>query len=111
MTTSLNKTLSISPYSGKIVEELDLIDEIRIWSYDHYNSYYRVLDDKQIVEILFVFNASRLLKVACPHYSYCPHFLKVGGFSLPLLSLLFFCPHYFPSKSKKSDLLRFFFVI
>ncbi|CAC9564158.1 hypothetical protein [uncultured Gammaproteobacteria bacterium] len=59
MTTSLNKTLSIFPYSGKIVEELDLIDEIRIWSYDHYNSYYRVLDDKQIVEILFVFNASR----------------------------------------------------
>ncbi|CAC9613832.1 hypothetical protein [uncultured Gammaproteobacteria bacterium] len=59
MTTSLNKTLSIFPYSGKIVKELDLIDEIRIWSYDHYNSYYRVLDDKQIVEILFVFNASR----------------------------------------------------
>ncbi|CAC9620630.1 hypothetical protein [uncultured Gammaproteobacteria bacterium] len=59
MTTSLNKTLSIFPYSGKIVKELDLIDEIRIWPYDHYNSYYRVLDDKQIVEILFVFNASR----------------------------------------------------
>lgn len=62
LTTSPRKTLSLFPYSGKVSEELDLGEEIRIWSYGNYNSYYRVLDDKQTVEVLFVlfvFNASR----------------------------------------------------
>lgn len=59
ITASLKKTLSIFPYSGKISEELDLGEEIRVWSYGNYNSYYRVLDDKKIVEVLFIFNASR----------------------------------------------------
>ncbi|SMN00431.1 hypothetical protein SPONN_1671 [uncultured Candidatus Thioglobus sp.] len=59
LTTSLRKTLSLFPYSGKVVKELDLSEEIRIWSYGHYNSYYRVLDDKKFVEVLFIFNASR----------------------------------------------------
>ncbi|SMM98595.1 hypothetical protein SPONN_2609 [uncultured Candidatus Thioglobus sp.] len=59
ITASLEKTLSIFPLSGKVVEELDLSEEIRIWSYGHYNSYYRVLDDKKFVEVLFIFNASR----------------------------------------------------
>lgn len=55
LTTSLRKTLSLFPYSGKVSEELDLGEEIRIWLY----SYYRVLDGKQVVEVLFIFNASR----------------------------------------------------
>jgi plasmid stabilization system protein ParE len=59
ITASLNKTLSIFPLSGKISQELDLGEEIRVWSFGNYNSYYRVLDDKQMVEVLFVFNASR----------------------------------------------------
>ena len=59
LTTSLRKTLSLFPYSGKVVEGLNFSEEIRIWSHGHYNSYYHVLDDKQIVEVLFVFNASR----------------------------------------------------
>ncbi|SMN00450.1 hypothetical protein SPONL_1327 [uncultured Candidatus Thioglobus sp.] len=59
ITASLEKTLSIFPLSGKVVKELDLSEEIRIWSYGHYNSYYRVLDDKKFVEVLFIFNASR----------------------------------------------------
>ena len=59
LTTSLRKTLSTFPYSGKVVENLDLGEEIRIWSYGNYNSYYHVLDNKQTVEVLFIFNASR----------------------------------------------------
>ena len=59
ITSSLEKTLSIFPLSGKITEELELGEEIRVWSYGNYNSYYRVLDNKKTVEVLFVFNASR----------------------------------------------------
>jgi len=59
ITASLEKTLSIFPYSGKIVKDLDLDEEIRVWLHGNYNSYYQILDDKQIVEILFVFNGSR----------------------------------------------------
>ncbi len=59
LTTSLKKTLSIFPYSGKVVENLDLGKEIRTWSHGNYNSYYHVMDDKQTVEVLFIFNASR----------------------------------------------------
>ena len=59
ITASLEKTLSIFPLSGKITEELELGEEIRVWSYGNYNSYYRVLDSKKTVEVLFIFNASR----------------------------------------------------
>ena len=59
ITTSLEKTLSIFPFSGKISQELNLDEEIRVWSHGNYNSYYRVLDDEKIVEVLFIFNASR----------------------------------------------------
>lgn len=59
LTTSLRKTLSIFPNSGKIAEDLELDEEIRVWSHGNYNSYYRVLEDKQTVEVLFIFNASR----------------------------------------------------
>lgn len=56
---SLKNNLSIFPYSGRVAENLDLNKEIRVCSYGNYNSYYRVLEDKQIVEVLFIFNASR----------------------------------------------------
>ena len=59
LTTSLRKTLSVFPYSGKVAGDLNLGREIRIWSYGHYNSYYRVLEDRQVVEVLFIFHASR----------------------------------------------------
>ena len=58
-TTSLRKTLSIFPYSGKVTEDLEFGQEIRVWSYGHYNSYYRVVEDKRRVEVLFIFHASR----------------------------------------------------
>lgn len=57
--TSLQSTLSLFPYSGRVVENLGLDEEIRIWSYGNYNSYYRVLDDIQVVGVLFILNASR----------------------------------------------------
>ena len=41
------------------MENLDLDKEIRIFSHGSYNNYYRVLDGKQTVEVLFIFNASR----------------------------------------------------
>ncbi len=56
---SLKNNLSVFPCSGKVVEDLDLGQEIRIWSHGNYNSYYRVLDEEKTVEVLFVFNASR----------------------------------------------------
>jgi len=59
ITSSLEKTLSIFPFSGKVSQELDLGEEIRVCSHANYNSYYRVLDDKQMVEVLFIFNARR----------------------------------------------------
>ena len=59
ITNSLQKTLSIFPYSGKIVEHLDIEQEIRIWPYSNYNNYYRILEDKKRVEVLFIFHSSR----------------------------------------------------
>ena len=56
---SLIKTLSIFPYSGKVAEDLDLGEEIRVVPYGNYVSYYRVLEDNLVVEVLFIFNASR----------------------------------------------------
>ena len=59
LTSSLRKTLSIFPYSGKVAKDLEIDQEIRVWPYGRYNSYYRVVADKQRVEVLFVFHASR----------------------------------------------------
>jgi len=59
ITASLEKTLSIFPLSGRVSEDLDLAEEIRIWSHGNYNCYYRVLGDKKTIEVLFIFNASR----------------------------------------------------
>ncbi len=59
ITGSLKKTLSIFPYSGKITEDLDLDENIRTMPHGNNNSYYRVVEDNQIVEVLFIFNASR----------------------------------------------------
>jgi plasmid stabilization system protein ParE len=57
--TSIQNTLSLFPYSGRLVEDLDFDEEIRIWSYGNYNCYYLVNEEKVSVEVLFVFNASR----------------------------------------------------
>ncbi|VAW49904.1 hypothetical protein MNBD_GAMMA04-1268 [hydrothermal vent metagenome] len=62
ITQSIEKTLSIFPFSGKLVEGLEFDEQIRVWPYENYNSYYLVKEVQQIVEILFVFNASRNIK-------------------------------------------------
>jgi plasmid stabilization system protein ParE len=59
---SIEKTLSIFPNSGKLVEDLGLDEQIRVWPYENYNSYYFVREEQLTVEILFVFNASRNIK-------------------------------------------------
>lgn len=56
---SVRKILSAFPYSGKVVEDLGFEQEVRVWPYGDYNSYYHVIADKQLVEVLFVFHASR----------------------------------------------------
>jgi plasmid stabilization system protein ParE len=56
---SLKNTLSLFPYSCRVVEDLDFDEEVRIFSYGNYNCYYLVNEEKRNVEILFVFNASR----------------------------------------------------
>jgi hypothetical protein len=38
LTTSSRKTLSFFPYSGKVVDNLDLGNEIRICSHGNYNA-------------------------------------------------------------------------
>ena len=38
LTAFLRKTLFIFPYSGKVVEDLDISQEIRAWPYGYYNS-------------------------------------------------------------------------
>lgn len=59
LTSSLKNTLSIFPYSGRLAEDFELKEEIRIIPYGNYISYYRIHEDNQVVEILFIFNASR----------------------------------------------------
>lgn len=59
ITDSLKKTLSVFPKSGRVVDGLSIQGTIRLYSYGNYNSYYRVIDDDKLVEILFVFHASR----------------------------------------------------
>ena len=59
LTVSVREMLSAFPYSGKVVEDLGFEQEVRVWPYGDYNSYYHVIEDKQLVEVLFVFHASR----------------------------------------------------
>ena len=59
LTVSVRKMLSAFPYAGKIVEDLEFEQEVRVWPYGDYNSYYHVIEDKQLVEVLFVFHTSR----------------------------------------------------
>lgn len=59
LTVSVRKTLSLFPYSGKVAEDLGFEQEVRVWPYGDYNSYYHVIEDKQLVVVLFVFHASR----------------------------------------------------
>lgn len=59
LTSALKNSLSIFPYAGRVAENLNLDEEIRTTSHGNYNSYYRILDDAQVVEVLFIFNASR----------------------------------------------------
>ena len=59
LTVSVRKMLSAFPYSGKVVEDLGFEQEVRVWPYGDYNSYYHIIEDKQLVEVLFVFHASR----------------------------------------------------
>lgn len=59
ITGSLQNQLSLFPFSGKIAQDLDMHEEIRMLPHGNYNSYYRVIEEKQLVEILFVFNGSR----------------------------------------------------
>lgn len=55
----LTKTLSIFPKSGKIQEGLDFSEEIRMYPYENYNCYYRVIEESKRVEVLFIYNANR----------------------------------------------------
>ncbi len=59
ITNSLKKTLSLFPLSGKVAEDLALNEEIRMLPHGNYVSYYRVIENEQLVEILYVFNARR----------------------------------------------------
>jgi toxin ParE1/3/4 len=59
ITDSLQKNLSIFPYSGKVADDVEVDQEIRMWSHGNYISYYRVVEEKQLVEVLYVFNTSR----------------------------------------------------
>ena len=59
LTGALKKTLSIFPYSGTVVEDLDIDEEIRFFPHGNYNSYYRVIEERQLVEVLFIFNTNR----------------------------------------------------
>ena len=59
LTVSVRKMFSAFPYSGKVVEDLGFEQEVRVWPYGDYNSYYHVIEDKQLVEVLFVFHAGR----------------------------------------------------
>jgi len=56
----LNKTLSIFPLSYPICEDIGY--KIRLYPYQKYNCYYWLNTDKQIVEILFIFNSAKNTK-------------------------------------------------
>ena len=58
LTTTITNTLSIFPNSGRITGDLKANEEIRMFPYRNYKCYYRVKEDKQLVEILYIFNGS-----------------------------------------------------
>lgn len=62
LTSSLRKNLSTFPLSYKVATDLEINEEIRICSYGNYNSYYRVIEDKNLVEVLFIYHANRNIK-------------------------------------------------
>ena len=62
LTSSLKNTLSIFPYAGRVERDLEFSEEIRMLPYDNYISYYRIVEDKKTVEILFIFHAGRDLE-------------------------------------------------
>lgn len=59
LTNSLRRTLSLFPYSGSVVEGLDLDCEVRSFNFGNYSSYYRVVEELKLVEVLFVFNGKQ----------------------------------------------------
>lgn len=59
LTSSLINTVSTFPRSAPVAEGLDLSEEIRVYSYGNYNCYYRVIDEAEAIEVLYIFNASR----------------------------------------------------
>lgn len=59
LTESARQTLSLFPYSGRLTNNINENQDIRVWSYGRYNCYYHVIEEKSLVEILFVFHASR----------------------------------------------------
>ena len=56
---SLQNQLSLFPLSEKLALDLNTDEEIRMLPHDNYNSYYRVIEEKQLVEVLYVFNGSQ----------------------------------------------------
>lgn len=55
----IKKMLSVFPRAWRSWNNSKTSNGIRVLSYGAYNIYYRVLDDSQVVQILFVFNSSR----------------------------------------------------
>lgn len=62
ITDKFNQIFSLFPYSGQVLEESNFQWEIRVWSHKNYISYYRVIEDTQTVEILYIFNASKSME-------------------------------------------------
>ncbi len=58
LTSSLKKTLSMFPFSGRVDEKI-AAQEVSSFSYNNYTSYYRVSVAKGAVEILYVFNGKQ----------------------------------------------------
>ena len=56
---SLRNTLSVFPNSGRITDDLGFDEKIRMFPYKKYKSYYRVVEDKKLVEILYVLNSNK----------------------------------------------------
>ncbi len=57
LTSSLRKTLSVFPLTGRQYTEIE--GDIRHFPYRNYISYYRVKEEEKLVEILYIFNAKR----------------------------------------------------
>ena len=57
--TSFTNTLSVFPHSAKLTSDLGLDEEIRMLPFKNYKCYYHVIEDKKIIEVLYVFNARK----------------------------------------------------